>query len=280
MVHSGPEIQRVPQARTRSSATDEVAVSFADCFTELLADACRRLGRQKKDLAFSSGLRPDYFSKLQRGDRRPRDPDVVIRIAAALHLDLPATNHLLVAAGFQPLSWVAEPVAAEIGQPLTFHQDDAAYPPMTGLLVAAARLSERQIHARLARLGLTYLEAAVLVSLHRRPTRQLTMSALTKALAISPAVGTFTVSRLQGRGLVRRVGDGNGSQAARGLSVFRPSPLRSDENVIVSLTETGRALEQPIVHVMETVEQAVRRFLTDRSVSGLRRIVESFAAVG
>jgi transcriptional regulator with XRE-family HTH domain len=258
--------------------SDERSVSFAACFTGLLEDACRRLGKQKKELAFSSGVRPDYFSKLQRGDRRPHDPDVVIRIAAALHLDLSATNHLLEAAGFQPLAWMAERPSAEVGQAVAFRHDDGPYPPMTGLLVEAARLSERQIHARLAWLGITYPEAAVVICLLRTAKGQLTMSDLARTLAISPAVGTFTVSRLQGRGMVRRIAEADGKHVIISSSLFLPSPRRSDDDVIVSLTETGRALEQPIVNVFESVERAVRRFLTDRSVSGLRRIVDNFAA--
>lgn len=62
-----------------------------------------RLGKLKKELARDCGMRPDRLSHLQNGLRRPTHREV-LDIAKGIRLDERATNHLLEAAGFRPLS--------------------------------------------------------------------------------------------------------------------------------------------------------------------------------
>lgn len=66
-------------------------------------DATRRLGKLKKELARDCGMRPDRFSHLQSGLRRPTHAEVV-SIGKGLRLDEAATNRLLGLAGFPPLT--------------------------------------------------------------------------------------------------------------------------------------------------------------------------------
>jgi tetratricopeptide (TPR) repeat protein len=89
-------------APTRSSA-------FAELLRETITDATRRLGKLKKELARDCGIRPDRLSHLQNGLRRPAHREVV-GIARGLRLDERATDRLLEAAGFGPLT------GQEIGQ--------------------------------------------------------------------------------------------------------------------------------------------------------------------
>ncbi len=63
----------------------------------------RRLGKLKKELAHDCGMRPDRLSHLQNGLRRPAHREV-LQISRGLRLDERATNRLLEAAGFGPLS--------------------------------------------------------------------------------------------------------------------------------------------------------------------------------
>jgi tetratricopeptide (TPR) repeat protein len=79
----------------------EVSTEFARVFSEVVAEAIRRQGRLKKELARSCGMRPDRFSHLQAGSRCPSRQEV-LRIGRGLRLDDAATDRLLVAAGFPP----------------------------------------------------------------------------------------------------------------------------------------------------------------------------------
>jgi len=253
----------------------ELPSGFADCFKELLAEACRRLRKQKKELAYCAGVRADYFSKLQSGERRPHDPYILLRIAAALRLDPPATDSLLEAAGFPPLLSMNKQVTPDVRQALAFGPNDANFAPLTGLLIEAARLTEEQISIRLARLGVNYQEAAALVRLRRSPDQVLTMPELRSSLRLGRAVATFTVSQLQARGLVRRIDEGGGEPGVE-RSLFSASPEQPDDHVAVSLTETGLSLLEPIAMVLEGVEAMLGRSLGTRSSSDLRRIVDTF----
>jgi tetratricopeptide (TPR) repeat protein len=82
---------------------------FAPAFREAVADATRRLRKLKKELARDCGMRPDRFSHLQSGLRRPTHAEVV-GIGKGLRLDESATNRLLGLAGFPPLSRPPAPV--------------------------------------------------------------------------------------------------------------------------------------------------------------------------
>ncbi|HSR25503.1 MAG TPA: tetratricopeptide repeat protein, partial [Candidatus Eisenbacteria bacterium] len=90
--------------------TAEGTGNFAAAFREAVTDARRRLGKLKKELARDCGMRPDRFSHLQSGLRRPTQPEVV-SIGKGLRLDEPATNRLLGLAGFPPLTRPPAPVA-------------------------------------------------------------------------------------------------------------------------------------------------------------------------
>lgn len=77
--------------------------AFAELLRETITDASRRLGKLKKELARDCGLRPDRLSHLQNGQRKPAHREV-LTIGRGLRLDERATNRLLEAAGFVPLS--------------------------------------------------------------------------------------------------------------------------------------------------------------------------------
>ncbi len=76
---------------------------FARAFSEAVETARHRLDKLKKELAHDCGMRPDRFSHLQSGMRRPTHKEVV-QIGRGLRLDEAATNRLLETAGFPPLS--------------------------------------------------------------------------------------------------------------------------------------------------------------------------------
>lgn len=253
----------------------DVSSDFAVCFKELLTEACQRLRKQKKELAYCAGVRPDYLSKLQSGERRPHDPSVVLRIAAGLRLDPLVTDRLLEAAGFPPLRSVDVQVTPEARKALAFRPNEPTPAPLTSLLIEAARLTEDQISTRLARLGVSYLEAAVLVRLRQSPHGRLAMPELRSALRLSRAAATFTVSQLQARGLVRRVSEGGWEpEIERGL--FSTGNEQRDDHVAVSLTGMGMSIQEPISMVLEGVESVLGRSLGARSSSDLRRTVDAF----
>lgn len=98
------------------------AADFAGVFREVVAESVRGLGKLKKELARDCGMRPDRFSHLQAGTRRP-NRDEVLRIGRGLRLDKAATDRLLEAARFPPLSGDAGPapdaisLADRLGEP-------------------------------------------------------------------------------------------------------------------------------------------------------------------
>jgi tetratricopeptide (TPR) repeat protein len=76
---------------------------FAVMFSELVAEATRRLGKLKKQLAKDCELRPDRLSHLQAGSRRPTHVEV-LKIGRGLRLDEATLDRLLKAAGFSPMA--------------------------------------------------------------------------------------------------------------------------------------------------------------------------------
>ena len=68
----------------------------------MVTEAARRTGKLKKELAGICHMRPDRFSHLQSGSRRPTHREV-LEIAQGLRLDEAVIDRLLVAAGFEPL---------------------------------------------------------------------------------------------------------------------------------------------------------------------------------
>lgn len=95
-----PESQRMIEVR---QVTPGSPSPFAELLRETIIDASRRTGKLKKELARDCGVRPDRLSHLQNGLRRPAHREV-LSIAKGLRLDERATNRLLEAAGFDPVS--------------------------------------------------------------------------------------------------------------------------------------------------------------------------------
>jgi len=98
-----------------------VSSEFAAMFSELVAEAARRLGKLKKQLAKDCELRADRLSHLQAGSRRPTHLEV-LKIGRGLRLDEAALDRLLKAAGFSPLATTgatadAGDVAGRLGSP-------------------------------------------------------------------------------------------------------------------------------------------------------------------
>ena len=97
-----PPADRVSRAALSTRSQRDGAVGdFAEVFRELLERETRR-GLLKKQLAHACGMRPDYFSHLLSGRRRPTHPGIVARIAAGLQLSERDSARLSWAAGFPP----------------------------------------------------------------------------------------------------------------------------------------------------------------------------------
>jgi DNA-binding MarR family transcriptional regulator len=125
-----------------------------------------------------------------------------------------------------------------------------ASPHLIGLLTVTARLVQELVAARLQPLGISYAQAVALLRLYRSATGRLSQTDLIDSLALSRASGTLVLSQLEGRGLVDRSAD--------------PADAR---RLVISVTETGRELEEPVYAVLEEVEQVVLRSLGPAEVT-------------
>jgi DNA-binding MarR family transcriptional regulator len=119
-----------------------------------------------------------------------------------------------------------------------------ASPHLTGLLIITARLVQEQVASRLAPLGVSYAQAIVLVGLYRSAAGSVTQTDMIESLAVSRASGTLVLSQLETRGLVSRSAD--------------PGDAR---RLVITLTDAGRALEQPVYEAFQAVESVIRRSL-------------------
>jgi DNA-binding MarR family transcriptional regulator len=132
---------------------------------------------------------------------------------------------------------------------------------LTGLLVITARLVQEQVATRLAPLGVSYAQAIVLVGLYRSATGSMTQTDMIESLAVSRASGTLVLSQLENRGLVSRSAD--------------PGDAR---RLVITLTDAGRELEQPVYDAFQAVETVIRRSLEPPEVHGtmdaLRRMFD------
>lgn len=97
---------------------------------------------------------------------------------------------------------------------------------------------------RLATVGLSYAQAAVLVRLCGAPAATMAQSDMIEALAVSRASGTLLLGQLEARGLIVRTPD--------------PGDAR---RLLVMLSETGRQVEEPVRQVFQEVEALIRRSL-------------------
>jgi DNA-binding MarR family transcriptional regulator len=130
------------------------------------------------------------------------------------------------------------------GRPFT------ASPQLIGLLTVTARLVQEQVAARLQPLGISYAQAVALVRLYRTATGRLSQTDLIDSLALSRASGTLVLSQLEARGLVARSAD--------------PADAR---RLVISMTEAGSELEEPLHAIMDEVEQVVLRSLGPAEVT-------------
>jgi DNA-binding MarR family transcriptional regulator len=134
-------------------------------------------------------------------------------------------------------------------------------PHLIGLLVVTARLVQEQVANRLSALGISYAQASVLVRLFHSPAGQMAQSEMIDSLAVSRASGTLVLSQLEARSLIGRTAD--------------PGDAR---RLLISLTDAGRNLEQPVYDAFEEVETVIRRSLTSDEVAAsfdvLRRIFD------
>jgi DNA-binding MarR family transcriptional regulator len=117
-------------------------------------------------------------------------------------------------------------------------------PHLTGLLIITARLVQEQVATRLAPLGISYAQAIVLVGLYRSPAGSVPQTDMIEALAVSRASGTLVLSQLEARGLVSRSAD--------------PADAR---RLVITLTDTGRELEEQVYEAFQAVETVIRRSL-------------------
>jgi DNA-binding MarR family transcriptional regulator len=135
-------------------------------------------------------------------------------------------------------------------------------PHLLGLLVVTARLVQEQAATRLSALGISYAQAVVLVRLYRSVTGRLSQTDMIESLAVSRASGTLVLSQLEARGLVARSTD--------------PDDARRQ---VISLTEAGWGLEQPVYAVLDEVETVIRRSIDSHEVAAafdiLRRMFDN-----
>ncbi|HEY7201037.1 MAG TPA: MarR family transcriptional regulator [Candidatus Dormibacteraeota bacterium] len=124
-----------------------------------------------------------------------------------------------------------------------------ASPHLIGLLIVTARLAQEQVTIRLATLGVSYAQAAVLVRLYRSASGSVPQSDMIESLAVSRASGTLVLGELQTRGLVRRTAD--------------PTDAR---RLVIELTDAGRALEHPVHGAFQEVESVIRSSLDQDEV--------------
>src|SRR6185436_5955232 len=75
-------------------------------FPTLLRSYRERAGRSRNNLAHEVGVDPSYLTRIEHGDREPPRLHIVEALARALRLSIADRNHLLVAAGYAPLSVV------------------------------------------------------------------------------------------------------------------------------------------------------------------------------
>jgi DNA-binding MarR family transcriptional regulator len=125
----------------------------------------------------------------------------------------------------------------------------ATSPHLIGLLTLTGRLVQERIAQDLAKLGISYAQAAVLVRLWRRGGGEMSQTEMIQSLALSRASGTLVLNELAQRGLIER----------------RPDEIDA-RRVIVGLTQTGRDLEPAVLDIFERVEATIRAPLGDDDV--------------
>jgi DNA-binding MarR family transcriptional regulator len=131
----------------------------------------------------------------------------------------------------------------------------ASSPHLSGLLTLTGRLVQERLAHDLARLEISYAQAAVLVRLWRRGG-EMPQTELIQSLALSRASGTLVLNELRQRGLVER----------------RPDQVDARRQV-VRLTPAGHELEQPVLVVFERVEEVIRAPLAGEDVESAFRVL-------
>ncbi len=131
----------------------------------------------------------------------------------------------------------------------------ASSPHLSGLLTLAGRLVQERIAHDLARLGISYAQAVVLVRLWRRGG-EMSQTEMIQSLALSRASGTLVLNELSQRGLVER----------------RPDQADA-RRLVVRLTEAGHELEPSVLDVFEGVEAVLRSPLAEDDVDSAFRVL-------
>lgn len=109
---------------------------------------------------------------------------------------------------------------------------------LLGLVTLVGRLSQERVNLSLDDLGLTFPKAVTLVRLWRSSDGVVPQSALIESLAVSRAFGSQLLADLEHRKLItRRVDDVDARRQ------------------VVELTETGKALEDPVFEIFDWAEE-------------------------
>ncbi len=79
-------------------------IATGSSFTSVLRTLCQRDGQGRYDvIATAAHLDPAYVYRLMKGEKTHPSPNTIIRLALALHLTVPQTDELLMAAGYGTL---------------------------------------------------------------------------------------------------------------------------------------------------------------------------------
>jgi DNA-binding MarR family transcriptional regulator len=131
----------------------------------------------------------------------------------------------------------------------------ASSPQLSGLLTLIGRLVQERIAHDLARLGVSYAQAVVLVRLWRRGG-EMSQTEMIQSLALSRASGTLVLNELTQRGLIERRPDQDDAR-----------------RLVVHLTRAGYELEPAVLEVFEHVEAVIRGPLDDEEVEHAFRVL-------
>lgn len=131
----------------------------------------------------------------------------------------------------------------------------ASSPQLSGLLTLIGRLVQERIAHDLARLGVSYAQAVVLVRLWRRGG-EMSQTEMIQSLALSRASGTLVLNELTQRGLIERRPDQDDAR-----------------RLVVHLTRAGHDLEPAVLDVFEAVEAVIRGPLGDEDVESAFRVL-------
>lgn len=132
---------------------------------------------------------------------------------------------------------------------------------VSGLLSRSARSLTVALGRRLANSGVSFAQYLVLVRLWRAAPRPIAQSELAADLAVERSSMSTLLSSLEQVGLVRRASD-----------------TVNTRRLLVSLTERGRALEQPVLETVDAFEAELVAGLGEEELGTLRSLLERLQA--